>query len=196
MVEPFDYKHKNGNSGVTLYNNAENPMLASTAFNGGMFGNQIFATPRYVGAVGLRLAWVEWIVTDPQPTNVRFGIYLSSGPKNLYPTTLDVDAGALSMSVGAGTRLRWTVNRTYTQGVIWLAWLASSSSGQVVGVTPTLVHPTAHAFLGKTAPSQSNLASGLIVAQAYGAMPATFPAGAAAQVNGTPAFPYTLSQTF
>jgi hypothetical protein len=187
VTEPFDYRHKDGNSGVTFNSNAELGATSYINFNGGQRANTLVAVPRYIGAEGLRLGTMRWWCSATGDADVRVGIYASTAMKNLYPSSLIIDCGVQSLATG-GNKV-WTPNTVLTgPGVVWFAWLASTANGQVIGPLSNLTKPSPFTFLGRTQPTSSNHYVGVTVAQAYGVLPATFPAGAALLASNTSPF--------
>lgn len=191
LVEPFDYAHKSGNSGVTLDNAAEYTSSLAQTFNGGQHANVLRAVPRYVGVKGLRLGVLEWSVSSPGDADVRLGVYTATSTKNLYPAALVVDCGVQSMSTGG--RKTWTADVTLAQGVVWFVWVASTANGQVMSV-PNAPKSRAFTFLGK---SGSTYYAGFTAPYTYGALPATFPAGGTLfTVNASPTIPFFYNDVF
>lgn len=110
---------------------------------------------------------------------IRLGVYKATSPQNLYPGDLIVDAGQVDTTVLGAKTL--TINTQLAVGATYWAvclatlgdpgsgtinCLAVGGCGQVLGHDPGFgVNPYTH----------------LEVAQAFGALPATFPAGGALQ---------------
>lgn len=98
----------------------------------------------------------------------RMGIYKDNG--FTYPGALALDSGAIDTNVLGDSIV--AVNVTLRAGLYWLAWLSNA--------TPTIVQITQNvipAITGAADPSQTP-GPIYLVAQAYGALPDPFPAGA------------------
>jgi hypothetical protein len=110
--------------------------------------------------------------TGGVPTAVcRIGIYSATSLNNVYPSALMVDSGEFDLSVAAVKTSN--VSLQLPAGLYWFAYLAGVAAANfrryVAGVTSSVMG------------SGSNLNSPLAVvekAQAYGALPSTFPAAA------------------
>jgi hypothetical protein len=108
----------------------------------------------------------------------RIGLYAANGSGSLYPGTLVVDAGTFGTGVG-GPFYTLACSVVLSPTVLyWFAWLLSHTGANPsfggydtdCGATP----------LGYGPGTSVNRQGRLSVAQAYGALPATYPAGATA----------------
>jgi hypothetical protein len=111
----------------------------------------------------------------------RVGIYQATSATNVYPSALIVDGGEQSCT---GTGLKSTnVSVTLEPDILyWACYLEGGTSA-----THTVARRTKTAnILGLMTSTSQDDATGLSVAQTYGALPSTFPAGATLQNGGGP----------
>ena len=107
----------------------------------------------------------------------RVGIYRAISAANIYPGALVVDGGDKDTS-GAGFVQSVGLGIPLSAGVLyWAVYLGGTAAITIRGVGPAAMS----GFLGNQATDFSNANLWLSVAQAYGALPANFPAGAAPQ---------------
>ncbi len=119
------------------------------------------------------------VITAIALKKARAGIYLDDG--TIYPGALDAESAEFDCST---TGIKETViNKSYTDRIIWLAVKAG---GGVGGADyRARVHTWSPALWGHYdgATTLALTVGGLSAAQAYGALPATFPAGATVLQN-------------
>lgn len=150
---------------ANLVNNV-NPTTVNTAHD------TLYAVP-IVEARGGTVDRIGFYMSALLVGNARLGIYQATSATNLYPNTLVVDAGAAALVNGLNSR---NINQVLTAGTLyWLAMITSVDTNPappyalpLTGTLPQL--GVSNAFV------QWSWCS---VAQAYGALPANFPAGAA-----------------
>lgn len=138
--------------------------------------NFLRAVPIVAPRAQVNATSIGWEVTTGGAGNGRIGLYTNKGDDNLYPDQLLVDSGSISLTPAA----------------------VKSVTGLTIALTPgqlywlVHVHDTARATRCLTAPTDvlghANDATGnqyvqLRVAFTYGALPQTFPAGAAPDPN-------------
>lgn len=106
----------------------------------------------------------------------RVGLYLAGS--NGYPSTLIGESGALTLSGTTGPKLGTGLGLAVgAQESYWLAFLGGTAAPNLIGVSTSAEPIGAIATSGSGTITQ---AQGITVAQAYGAMPGTFPGGATA----------------
>lgn len=175
-----------------------NYSCTTNAFAGATSGadTTIYAVPFYYGAeytidrIGIR------VTTAVANTVARLGIYKATSRTNIYPDTLLVESSELDCSTtGAKTA---TVAATLAAGTMyWLAYQCYNNAA-------TATYPTVRALSNVALPqvlgcssalgASSAINAYLSVASAYGAYPATFPAGGAlVATNVAPAVYVRLS---
>ena len=131
--------------------------------------NTLYAIPFVVA----RLTTYDRIAIDCDNAaagkSVRLGIY--NDGTNLYPGSLVLDAGTVSVNA-VGVKAA-TINQQLTKGLYWLVALSDG--------TPDLVSGLQHGSViaGMISSDFLNVQVGWDVAQAYGALPATFTGGGA-----------------
>ena len=129
--------------------------------------NYLYAFPFYAAAP-VSVDRLTFHVNSTAAGNLRMGIFNSD--KNLYPTNLVVDAGISSHNVALWRDIEFGKVRL-TRGLKWVVILQQG--------TPTLTAlpvNTHWAILGRTTAVVNHTGWG--VSQAYGALPAKFPASA------------------
>ncbi len=114
----------------------------------------------------------------------RAGIYASDSITG-YPTTLVVDAGEFDLSsVGGIGSKNATISASLTPGLYWFAYLCGTTSATLYTIANT--SGTGASGVLQSLGWRSTFAAqqlALSVFQAYGALPATFPAGAVDTTN-------------
>lgn len=138
------------------------------------------AYPVVIGRAGLvdRIAF-ETTVSAGAGGKARAGIYRATSKYNIYPSELVVDGGEYLTDAVAGIKST-TISTFLPAGLYWFAFLMGTAA-------PTLRAPTSGAFCSpingcpNTIGSQGNI--GMVIAQAYGNLPTTFP-GAASLSSG------------
>lgn len=115
-------------------------------------------------------------------SKTRAGIYTSSGLKNLYPKTLVVDGGEFDTSSGANVKAAVISQLLLPNTLYWFVILSGTATPTVRGVLGPDVWP----ILGYPSTLGANPQTLLSVAQAYGTLPSTFPAGATAVSSTIP----------
>lgn len=143
--------------------------------------NTFYAYPFLTGGRGGTIDQIAAELTTFAGTSkFRMGIYKSASDSNLYPGSLLVDGGEV---VGGSTGIKAsTINQVMPANKLcWLVFLPGVTNPAVraVGVgsiaLPVLGHPAGASAAGRQE---------LTVAQAYGALPGTFPAGGALTAAG------------
>ena len=97
----------------------------------------------------------------------RCGIYQATSPTNIYPRTLIIETGELDTSA-SGLKKTTISQQLYRGTLYWLAYLAGVAAPSVYG-GDTALHVIGHL-------SDMTGVTYVTKAQAYGAMPALFPA--------------------
>lgn len=112
----------------------------------------------------------------------RFGIYTNTSPNLLYPDRLIIDSGQFSFS-GTGVKTAAVSQRLPRNSLLWAVVLIGGAGSTVRAITGG----GANALLGYPLTIGAAPYTELIVALAYAALPATFPAGATPQSASHPA---------
>ena len=97
----------------------------------------------------------------------RLGLYTSAA--NGYPSSLVGDSGQIDISTVTFKSV--TTSLSLAPGIYWLAFLGGTAGGNLRALSNSLM-------FGHQGSASSQGALGISVAQSYGALPATFPAGA------------------
>lgn len=131
----------------------------------------LYAVP-YLEVRGGTLDRIGIYLSGAAAGNFRLGIYRATSFTNLYPNNLVLDAGVVTFA--AGLRAATIAQALQPNTLYWLALLAES----------TPANPPYALDLGGTLPmlgwtNTFTSQTWCSVAQAYGALPATFTAGAA-----------------
>jgi hypothetical protein len=107
-------------------------------------------------------------------SNARAGIYRATSPRNVYPSGLVVDGGSISTATTGWKEANITT--PLRPGLYWAAYLCSATAPSVnaSGSSATIAMQPLLGWTNTALPFNS-----LRVAQAFGALPATFPGGAA-----------------
>jgi len=116
------------------------------------------------------------VTTRAAPSNIQLGIYEDSAG---VPGNLILDAGNVSGASTGGKEIN--INQTLARGWYWLAAVSDS--------TPTLrtyQGSSMFGWLGATSGTDTAYYGGMSVAQAYGALPTPFTAGAVLTATGVP----------
>ena len=119
-----------------------------------------------------------YVSTATTGGKIRMGLYTFTGTGNLYPNTLVQDFGEIDISTTGKKTFTISSQAVLAGKVYWFGWIATSSAGSPFGVkgVGTGAMPN---LLGCNSAISVNPAIELTLAgQTYGAMPATFPAGA------------------
>lgn len=117
--------------------------------------------------------------------NMRLGLYNSKGSGNIYPDELIVDSGDLS--TGSLGQVAHTISEALVAGeVYWLALISSAT----IGVRALASASQDRTILGGLGTGQH---SHLVSAQAFGALPDPFPAGATKTAGTCPSFEIRFS---
>lgn len=115
---------------------------------------------------------VTTAATGPTP-RARLGVYEDSG--SVYPGKLVLDAGEVNVSATGIKEL--VIDLTLKSGKLyWLVLLGQDTASLAVGAIPTT--DALATFLGWDSTLSGTPPLGYSVTQTYGALPATYPAGA------------------
>lgn len=162
--------HVNGGASLDIWY----LLSASTATvpaTGATVANTLYAVPFVAPARGATLDRLAFSVTGALAGNARVGIYDTTSDTNLYPNNLIVDGGGIS--TGTTGAKAATISQALTGGKLyWAVYLGDAA--------PTIRLYAAggqNAILGCDS-SLGSYVRGLSVALTYGALPATFTAGA------------------
>jgi hypothetical protein len=124
-----------------------------------------------------RTTWSKIAVTvdtSEAAKSIRMGIYADNGA--CYPGALVLDAGAVSIASTGLRTITFTAAQQLTKGLYWLAFISDSSVAKINNAQYHL------SILGYG--NSTRYRSGYYyLAGTYGALPATFPAGAASTTN-------------
>lgn len=148
----------------------------------------IYAVP-FVEDRGGTLDRIALNVNIAEPsTVVRMGIYSATSSTDLYPDALVVDAGEID-STSTGTKTL-TISTNLTKGTLYyLVCIADNTTGTATG--PTIRGHSAATMPNILGTSSAFTASAntsfSLAGQTYGALPATFPAGASLSTGVCPA---------
>lgn len=149
--------------------------------------NTFYAVPQVVTRPMTLDRLALQVTTAAASSAVRVGIYTNTSNSELYPAALVVDSGALdTTAVGMKNA---TVSQVLSPGLYWFVYLAGVAAPQVRAVALAGLSP----MLGNSNVLATTVGIGLTVAYTYGALPATFPAGASVFQNAPPAIGFRLS---
>lgn len=124
-------------------------------------------------------------ITSSAVGNMRLGVYSSVSATDIYPDALLVDSG--DISTGSNGQKTFTVSLALTAGrVYWLAMISSASPTYRALASASQLR----SILGGVGTGQH---SHLVSAQAYGALPDPFPAGATKSAGTCPSFEIRFS---
>ncbi len=112
-------------------------------------------------------------------SHARTGIYSDDG--NMYPNALMVDCGEVDTSSGLGTKTSTCTSTFLSPGLYWIVWHNDGTSPVIRGYPNAALLP----LLGEPATIATAQGVAWSVTAAYGALPSTFPGGAAV-INTTP----------
>jgi hypothetical protein len=130
--------------------------------------------PNIVTKIGLN---VTFAVADK---GYRLGIYEDKGEAKLYPHKLIVDAGVVSAATTGVKSI--TIKRGLKRGLYWLAIIGNSSSVQIAAFP---LGGSSWAVLGHSEDGTIPYV-GIVVNQAYGALPDPYPTGGIEYALGIP----------
>lgn len=158
----------------------------SANITAGVFGNTAASVdPNYLVALPLLVpqdttvdAIGTYVVSAGLATSyARLGLYADDG--TFYPGALLEDSGEFVLSTAGAKTTTFAVARTLTRGIYWLVSNVNDDNpGWQYHDWDTLLP------LGIDGSLQGAMAVGLMAAQAYGPLPAAFPAGAAKKFPG------------
>ena len=152
---------------------------AGTNTTRALTANQLYATPFFTPVARTVTKIAIHVTTLGSGANARLGIYADDG--TVYPGSLVADCGVVSM---ASTGLKEITGLNITLNANTLYWLCLVPS---VAATISAVTAGAHwSLLGYGTALNVVGAAYWRVAFTYAALPATFPAGAAAQTAAVP----------
>ena len=192
MVQPWDYLHKPGRSGLTV---GENYIEKTSTLSGQSVGNNILRVqPLWVGDEPLRVLKLGFRANNTQATlGVKLGIYAVTSESNIYPADLVYDFGTAAWVTGPN----WTPDGDVTlqPGMYWAASLHNDAGpiGQWVSSGEWV---TAN-VLGMSQGNNQYVTYGLQVARTYAlGFPVTFPAGATGDIAANNRNPGILIEPF
>ncbi len=182
MDESYFQSHVNGGGGLEIWY----PLGANStngSGTGAVAANVMYALPFVVGRTGT-LDRVAFNVTGAIVGNGRVGIYDSVAEYNIYPNALQVDGG--SISTGTSGVKSTAISVTLAGGKLYWA--------VYVGSAAATLRVTSSGTCGLLLGMDNGLGAGpnrsLTVAQTFGALPSTFPGGAALSVTNQCPFVY------
>lgn len=151
---------------------------AAPTTNATLTSGTLYAVPFFSGRGGNidRIA-IEVTTVGGAGSKTRFGIYTSTSQSNLYPKSLIVDSGEFDTSATGGTGVKSTniSIELKPNSIYWAVMLCGTAA-------PTIRVPGASGaalILGMPSTLATVLNQKISVAQAYAALPSTFPAGGA-----------------
>lgn len=137
----------------------------------------LFAIPFMTGRGGTidRIAF-EVTTVSAAGGKARVGIYSSTDTYgNPYPNKLIIDGGEFAVDAATGVKST-TISQALPEGVLlWAVYLCGTAAPTVRGI----LGQACYGLLGQPSTIGTTIYTELSVAQAYGALPSTFPAGAA-----------------
>lgn len=180
----FEFQHVDGGGGIdcNLPAGAVNGTALSTIT---VTANRLYAVP-FV-APGRRDPLLDrlavYVTTGVASSNVRFGIYDAVSESNLYPGSLLYDGGTFTSTV-SGERRAANPDIVLVPGKLYWATVVSDAAITLRGVASAGVF----AMFGiSDALSSASMQSQLTAAHTFGALPSTYPSGAASASSVPPA---------
>jgi len=175
MRDLCSFRHR-GTATIEAWYPAGQITSSDLGTSSGITTNTMYAAP-WVEAEGCVLDYMGIRNTGTSGSAAaRLGIYKATSATNLYPGELIKDTGALGSmgSTGAKT-IALSPNVTLEPNTLyWFVLLFGTAAVQVRRVVPG----SGHAIFGVNNAFDNEIQRGLTVAQTYGALPSTFPAGA------------------
>lgn len=182
MVQPFDYMHKSGNSGLVLQNYAMRPDNGGA--NPASVPNRMLAQPFFTGDLPRALAQIGLNCTGIGLANVKIAIYDCLSTRDIYPRNRLHDLGSVNLAA-TGQRLLPAAITLAAGKLFWLVTNTDGGTGQYTtlasGNESSAPVGVVGVFISGTTTSASQLSMGLSVARSFVAepgFPATFPVGA------------------
>lgn len=177
-AEAYYAAHVSGGGGLDIWyllgSNSNNAITS-----GAVTANTLYGIPFIAPTRGATLDRLGFNVVTLLAGNARVGLYSATSDTNLYPNALVVDGGGIS--TGSGGVKSATISQVLTPGALyWAVYL-----GDAAPSVRTHQGGTATNILGFDSSLPNGGTRGISVAQAYGALPATFPVGAALVITGT-----------
>lgn len=179
--------HVSGGGGLARWYEAGR--VNGTASTAASFSaNVLRAVPFRAPARGCTIDQLAFLVTTLLAGNARIGAYRATSESNLYPGSLICDSG--DISTGSATVKTFAPTPfVLTPGeLIWLVHV-----GSVAPSLRSIPVGALDAILGTDTAMGTAPGIGLSVAHAYAALPASFPAGAAALTAAVPSLAARLS---
>jgi hypothetical protein len=156
-------------------------------------GDVLYAYPFFNGNASQVVNFNVYVFAGAAGT-IRCGIYDNDQLTNPYPVNLLADSGDMVAGVGHATSVVGLPVTLDANSLYWLACVNSLGTLRQFSSLTTLRRNMAAIFSYPLAASwnapRECPAFLLSIAQAYGALPATFPAGATITETGTVAVPY------
>jgi hypothetical protein len=151
---------------------------AGTAFANGL----LKAIPYIAGRAGiLSQLGVEITVVGGAGGKLRLGVY-AADPVSLYPTTLLFDSGDIADDAAIGIKVAALTMAIAAGQVVWFAYNNGIAAAPTVRAFAAS-GPSPFGMLSLPLDFFNRIPFGLSIAQAYGAFPAIFPAGAATNTS-------------
>ena len=152
------------------------PALAVAPTTAALVADTLYATPFFVSGAALNLDKLTFEVTTvgAAGTKARIGIYNNTARFAPYPDQLMVDAGEFAVDAGGGTGYKTTtgLDVDLPPSMYWAVIQASAA-------VTIRVFSAANVYLTLGVPTTSfttnNYGHGWQIADAYGALPSTFP---------------------
>lgn len=170
-IEPnFFFGHINGGGGLDI----QYPLgcTSTVTATGAPTANRMYAVPFVGPGRGGTINQIAFQVTTLLAGNGRVGIYDATSDSNIYPNALIVDGGGVSTATTgfktAAVSVALTPGKLY-----WAVYL-----GDAAPTLRVLNTGAGNGILGVDTTLVSTPNRGISVAQAYGALPGTFTAGA------------------
>jgi hypothetical protein len=176
MVQPWDYIHRPGESGLTVESYASRTENGTGNPSSGP--NVLYAQPWFTGDLAMAVASFGLRVTSLGTANVDLAVYEAKGVRDIYPGNRVWLAGSPINYGSVGTVLR-TVAQSFDAGKLY--WIVTNTDGGTGAHTSALNGQALNLPAGVLGylPATTVGANMLSVARTYGlGLPTTFPAGA------------------
>lgn len=170
-ARPITYFRQVGTSPLEAW---YSPSLCAGNGTGATMANNILTAAPFVISRGSTVDRIGMeVVTGGTASVARIGIYNSTSPINLYPSSLVVDSGEMDTTT-AGVKSA-SISQVLQPGLYWLAHLSSATAAATIRDASLANY---YPIFGMTTAMPTQAEVGLTVSQTYGALPSSFTASA------------------